>query len=472
MNSRRKVTIIIPVYGDWTSLQACIVSVKKFVDTTIHKVVLVNDCGPEADEIEVNIKKEIKDSKGFYYYRNEKNLGFLKNCNHAVFDLDKTNNDILLLNSDTEVTEGFLEELMSVLYVSEHHGAVSPRSNHATLASIPVRIDDSKQYSASYSKKVHSAVKDLLPSQTDIPVAHGFCMLIRRDLIQKYGLFDEIYGKGYCEEADFCMRLRLHGYKSLLANWSFVFHARSRSFGEEERKVFIQQNEKILYERYPDLPELYRQYVTKYIDAVDWFSERFIEGNRKKILLDVSHLQAHHEAIVEQAMEMLAVASKRKEEDVEYIIAAHRDVYEKYNLAQFNLRTIFYGETNETFDLGVAFGGVVFPNNLTLLNRHCVKFTIVGLQTLEYFIPLSDQAEQSMFHDTYRSATRLAEVSLAGKQTELNVLEDKAKQPIIATTALRSRWEEIVSREYLPRHEKIVKSKQSRIIDKLKQVLS
>ena len=52
---RHPVTIVVPVYGDWPSLSDCIDSLKKNVDTHLHTVLLVNDCGPEANEIEKNI---------------------------------------------------------------------------------------------------------------------------------------------------------------------------------------------------------------------------------------------------------------------------------------------------------------------------------------------------------------------------------------------------------------------------------
>ena len=92
-------TIIVPVYGDWPSLKDCIESLKQYVDGR-NKVILVNDCSPDVEIIEKNIKRAINGHKNFRYYRNKKNLGFVRSCNNAVLKLDKTNNDIMLLNSD------------------------------------------------------------------------------------------------------------------------------------------------------------------------------------------------------------------------------------------------------------------------------------------------------------------------------------------------------------------------------------
>ncbi|HTE22526.1 MAG TPA: glycosyltransferase family 2 protein [Candidatus Limnocylindria bacterium] len=257
------VTIIIPVYGDWPSLSECISSLKEHVDTTLHPVMLVNDCGPEAELIERNIQAAIKDVPGFTYHRNKKNLGFVGNCNHAVLTLEKTNNDILLLNSDTKVTAGFLDEMLAVLYATPRHGAVSPRSNNATIATIPLSAAVQKGVAAPKSYQLYQKIKPLLPRYQVVPVAHGFCMLIRRKLIKQYGLFDKAFGKGYGEEVDFCMRIAKHGYKSVLANRAYVFHLEARSFTPEVKSKLLEANNKILWERYPK----YRQSVRDYMAA-------------------------------------------------------------------------------------------------------------------------------------------------------------------------------------------------------------
>lgn len=258
----KNVTIVVPVYGDWSSLRDCIESLKKYVGKR-HRVLFANDCGPEADLIERNIKKAIKSVGHFSYVRNDKNLGFVQNCNNAVLKIDKTDNDILLLNSDTIVTKGFLEELLAVLYSSNDIGAVSPRSNNATIATIPIASTRNKgglTPEASYNFFIKNNKN--LPRYTIAPVAHGFCMLVRRELIKRYGLFDEVFGKGYGEEVDFCLRIRGHGYESAISNWAYVFHLEGRSFGLDKKAALIKESSKIILERYPS----YKQEVQKYID--------------------------------------------------------------------------------------------------------------------------------------------------------------------------------------------------------------
>ena len=258
----QRVTIVVPVYGDWPSLAQCVDALKKYVDTSRHQVMFVNDCGPEVELLEKKLQKAITGTP-FLYFRNKRNLGFVGTCNRAVTELDKTGNDILLLNSDAKVTKGFLDELLAVLYASNHHGAVTPRSNNATIATVPLPSAIQKGIEPETSFKLFQKLKTKLPRYTVVPTAHGFCMLIRRPLITKYGLFDEIFGRGYGEEVDFCLRIKQHGYLSVLANHAFVFHLEARSFTNEVKAKLLAKNEKIVWQRYPD----YRQSVRDYMDA-------------------------------------------------------------------------------------------------------------------------------------------------------------------------------------------------------------
>ena len=265
MTVNRPITIVVPVYGDWPSLNDCIESLKANLNPKLHKVLLVNDCGPDADSIESNVKKVIDKFDNFEYHRNKKNLGFIGTCNRAVFKLDKTDNDILLLNSDTIVTSGFIEEMSGVLYESSKNGAVSPRSNNATLATIPLSAAAQKGLDPKESYRIYKKIKSKLPRSTVVPVAHGFCILIKRDLIKKYGLFDEVFGKGYGEEVDFCLRIKNKGYLSLLANWAYVFHLEARSFSIDTKNKYLEKNNKIIWTRYPDYRQLVREYMEKAI---------------------------------------------------------------------------------------------------------------------------------------------------------------------------------------------------------------
>ena len=257
----RKANIIVPVYDDWRSIKENIISLKThYAGDKSVEVYYVNDCGPNVDIIENRIKTLIRGISNFYYVRNEENLGFVKNCNNAVFNIVKNKkSDIILLNSDAKATPGFKEELLRILHSENDICAVSPRGNNATVWSVPT--DGSLSHKPKKSYKLWSKLKNHLPEKYISPTIHGFCVAIRRETIDEIGLFDEVYGRGYGEENDFTMKARKAGWKCAIANHAFVFHKGARSFGTKDRESLSSKNEKILLKRYPDYNKLVSQYV-------------------------------------------------------------------------------------------------------------------------------------------------------------------------------------------------------------------
>ena len=299
-NTTRGTTVIVPVYGDWPSLADCIDSLVEFMPMEkTNKVLLVNDCGPDVDMIEANIQAKIKGMKHFEYHRNPENLGFLRNCNRAVFELDGTNNDILLLNSDTKVTEDFLTPLKMVLNNHPTVATVSPRSNNATITTMPIHKAKDKGIEPAKSYELFLRVKDRLPEYNVAPVAHGFCMLIRRSVIDEIGLFDEVFGKGYGEETDFCQRAAIAGYENTISNRAFVYHLEARSFTLETKQQLLSVNDVIINKRYPRYRRQVRDYRLKIeaqearlvmapLEYVEWKARRVLAPKLRRIRQFVS----------------------------------------------------------------------------------------------------------------------------------------------------------------------------------------
>lgn len=299
------VTIVIPVYSDWPSLSVCLQSLKRYV-SPFHTVMLVNDRGPQWEELEQNIKSAIEGLPNYLYYRNPENLGFVKTCNRAVFELDRSDNDVLLLNSDTAVTEGFLEEMQEVLYGAEKHGAVCPRSNQSDILSVPVFNDSGRDIMPEESHAAWKQVKDLLPRQQVIPTGSGFALLIKRGLLKQYGLFDEVYSPGYNEENDFCQRINQYGFNILMANRAFVYHFESKSFGDRRTKL-DEDHRDILKNRYPYFSKGVQFYFDHEIDPIDYFADVIADNvyTKKRVLISLYEIPAAYNGTAQHGLSFL-----------------------------------------------------------------------------------------------------------------------------------------------------------------------
>lgn len=370
----KKVTIVIPVYKDWSTLKLCISSLKSCVSDR-NKVLLINDMGPDWEKIENNILSEIEGYENFQYFRNDKNLGFVKTCNRAVFELDHSENDILLLNSDTEVTPGFLEEMQSVLYAAEKHGVVCPRSNNATLLTIPVKNELNRNITASESYSVYLQIKDSLPKQQVMPTGVGFAFLIKRELIKQYGLFDEIYSPGYNEENDFCMRINQYGFNVLMANRAYVFHHESRSFGEKKHKL-DEEHARILSKRYPYYWNRVDLYFSAQMSVVDYYADLLSDEiyPKKRILISLYEMPAAYNGTAQHGLLLLENFYRLFKDKYEIGVLVNAAANDFFDISSRYPNIFLPEQLTQRYHLAYVPSQIIHIEHLHILNRVCVRY--------------------------------------------------------------------------------------------------
>lgn len=414
------VTIVVPIYGDLPSLERCIESALQFGELEHNRLLLINDCGPEADAIEVRVREMIDGHPAVSYHRNHHNLGFVGTCNRAAGELDDTENDILLLNSDAELTEGAVAELHAVLHASEKHGAVCPRSNNATIATMPFiqREADADRTDVERTRQVFESLKGQLPRYSIAPVAVGFCMMIRRQLIANYGLFDTAYGRGYSEENDFCLRVNKLGYSAVVANRALALHEGAKSFEGPERTTIREDNERTLIERYPYYPAAVAHYLEYGMDPADWFADFIVPtAAHPRVLIDLHHMSLIYDGSVRNALTFLDFLAQRATHlDVEFVIAASREAIEFFDLGRFGFRTLANEHVDELFDLGFSLAPVTDPAQIKRLDRCCARWIvshldIIALRVLELLE--QDYLRKQVVLDALRFADRVVTISRA-----------------------------------------------------------
>jgi glycosyltransferase involved in cell wall biosynthesis/GT2 family glycosyltransferase len=224
------IDIIIPVYGAADELRPCIESVAHETDLTRHRLILVVD-GPQDDAVE-----SIVAASGAIVLRNERRLGFVGAVNRGMRE---STSDVVLLNSDTIVTSRWIEKLIEAAYSSPDIGTVTPLSNHATLCSVPQAFEENLLPSgfdvASFAALIESTSARSYPR---LPTGVGFCLYIRRALLDDIGFFDSAkFGFGYGEENDFCMRALSRGWLNIADDATFIYHAGNRSFGSSRTRL-------------------------------------------------------------------------------------------------------------------------------------------------------------------------------------------------------------------------------------------
>jgi GT2 family glycosyltransferase len=254
------IDVIIPVYKGSQQTRRCIDSVLRAEQATPFEVVAVDDASPDP-EISRHLR-ELAAQGRITLLRNENNLGFVRSVNRGMaLHLER---DVVLLNSDTEVANDWLDRLRRCAYRQPDVGTVTPFSNSATICSYPF-----EGWTKGVPGTLGLAALDRLFATAnggrtvELPTAVGFCMYIRRACLDRVGLFDAgRFGRGYGEENDFCMRAAGAGWRNVLAADVFVYHEGAVSFSDE-RAVLTANAGRTLEDLYPDYVRRVRDFVAQ-----------------------------------------------------------------------------------------------------------------------------------------------------------------------------------------------------------------
>lgn len=236
------VDIVIPVYRGFQDTRRCIESVLAADCQTAWRLIVINDCSPEPELVAWLQTLERVDIR-ITFLQNTENLGFVATVNRGM--ALSGDRDVLLLNSDTEVANDWLDRLQCAAYSAPMVASVTPFSNNATICSYPRFCQPSDLPLHCTTQAMDQLFAQNLSGQTlEIPTGVGFCMYVRRQCLLEVGLFDvDNFGKGYGEENDFCVRASNAGWSNLHALDVFVRHVGGISFGESKSEREIQAME-------------------------------------------------------------------------------------------------------------------------------------------------------------------------------------------------------------------------------------
>jgi GT2 family glycosyltransferase/glycosyltransferase involved in cell wall biosynthesis len=256
----REVAVVIPVYSGVAETIECVESVLAAVNRIHARVVLVNDCAPESAIVEFLEAVEARRLPHVLVVHRLKNGGFSSAVNIGMACAPGA--DVVLLNADTVVGDGWLDRLVGTADGDERIGTVTPFSNNAELCTIPAMCVVAPVRSRSIHARLDAAAASVNGSNVvDLPVAHGFCMFIRRACLDDVGDFDAAtWGRGYGEEVDFCIKASSRGWRHVLAATVFVTHRGGVSFGKEKFERVLENNKKIS-ERYPFYDAMIQRFI-------------------------------------------------------------------------------------------------------------------------------------------------------------------------------------------------------------------
>ena len=193
-------------------------SIRKYTDKGTYEIIVIDNASTD------NTVEWLKKQDDLKLILNKENLGFPKGCNQGIEVA--TGTEILLLNNDVIVTPKWLQNMVKTLYSNDKYGAVGPVTNSAPGQEIAISYKEEEEIN-DFANEVFRKFKNKITKKIKLV---GFCLLIRKKILDKIGVLDEIFSPGNYEDDDLSIRILLEGYDLILCESVFIHHFGSVSF--------------------------------------------------------------------------------------------------------------------------------------------------------------------------------------------------------------------------------------------------
>lgn len=241
-----KTSIIIVSYNGLNETTApCLHSIFRATTRNDYEVIVVDN--NSTDNTAAYLAELSEREPRLKYILNTSNRGFAGGNNDGI--RIASGDYIILLNSDTLVTENWLEGLLEPLSNDPSIGLTGPISN---------AVGNEQQIFTSGGTPDEKVVEGLSWTEKskgrvfDTEMLGFFCVALRRDVLDKVGMLDEDFGLGYFEDDDYCIRVKNAGYRLVFLEHVFVYHRGGGTFDQAgEISSLMKQNRKKLRMKHP-----------------------------------------------------------------------------------------------------------------------------------------------------------------------------------------------------------------------------
>lgn len=263
--ARRRAEIIVPTFGQERLTVRCFDSILEH--TSAYRLVWVDNGSSAASQSIVTPAFERHAER--VPVRSRRNLGYVGGTNlglEAVLgDAASPADCVVLLNNDTEVTAGWLDQMMAVLEGDPSVAAAGPTASRSpawqawpnVFASLGRQLPE--HFDQSPAAEVSAALAQMFAGAA-VPVSMiaFFCAVIRKRIFSEVGLLDPDFGAGLGDDDDYCCRIRKRGYQIAFVPAAYVVHHHRSTFravySEEEIAALQQKNLATLRRKHGNAP--------------------------------------------------------------------------------------------------------------------------------------------------------------------------------------------------------------------------
>lgn len=259
-------SIIILTHNQLEYTKQCLESIRQY--TNVPYEIIVVDNGSTDGTVDYLDKQE-----DIILIKNDENLGFAKGCNQGI-NVSK-GEFIVLLNNDTIVTKNWLKNMVDFMTTHKDAGIVGPVTNNVSgMQKINVdlkTIEDIHKFADKYNSNNLKYKKTLR--------LVGFCMMIRKELLDEIGKLDEKFGIGNFEDDDLCIRTILNDKFLYILESTFIYHYGSVTFRNNnlDYKKIMEENMDYFMKKWGLNADYYRNFNPFFISKIPKTVKRILD---------------------------------------------------------------------------------------------------------------------------------------------------------------------------------------------------
>lgn len=240
INMRSSVDIIVCVHNSHDDVKLCLNSVMQTLGDEDRLIIVDDGSAEETKALCETVSSQNPEST--LLIRRSEGSGFCRAANAGMKRSDKET--VVLLNSDTIVSKGWIDKLHSSLHSHPRIGLAGPLSNAGGWQSIP-ELPGKNTSNADVKSDENTLLEinqfcENIAENFTYPIVeqvNGFCLAIKRSVLDTIGLFDEErFPMGYGEESDLNLRAQNAGFFGIIALDCFIYHAKTKSYTSDQRK--------------------------------------------------------------------------------------------------------------------------------------------------------------------------------------------------------------------------------------------
>lgn len=251
------VDVIICIHNALDDVKNCISSVEKtnYPEDQIG-IILVDDGSDKPTE--KYLQKVAKNNSKIKLIRRPKAGGYTVAANTGL--KASMASYCALLNSDTIVPKNWIKKIVAIFQQYPDVGIVGPLSNAASWQSVPDLSNPKGGWAINELPNGWSVddmdrcVEDCYNDMSIIPrvpLLNGFCFVLDKKVTHSIGLMDDVgFPRGFGEEDDFCMRAENAGFGLMVAINTYVYHAKSKSYGSKKRNELSKKGGEVLRQKH------------------------------------------------------------------------------------------------------------------------------------------------------------------------------------------------------------------------------